>query len=301
VTYATEILQTECELAPGAPAEHSSAPAEHSAAPAAHLAALALGDPIRLGAASIHPVDEPGAIGHVIRQLQAGRGGWVVTHNLDHLRRLERDAAFAALCRSASLRVADGMPLVWASRIQGQRLPGRVAGSSLINTLSAAAAEVGMSIYLLGGNPGTAERAGEILAQRYRGLRLAGAACPAVGFEADAAYVERLKRELIAAAPDIVYVGLGSPKQERLIAELAPLLPEAWFLGVGISFSFVCGEVIRAPRWVQRAGLEWLHRLIQEPGRLFRRYLIQGLPFAARLMISALRRRVLPPRGSRGE
>jgi N-acetylglucosaminyldiphosphoundecaprenol N-acetyl-beta-D-mannosaminyltransferase len=256
-------------------------------------------DPIRLGAASIHPVDEPGAIGHVIRHLRAGRGGWVVTHNLDHLRRLERDAAFAELCRSANLRVADGMPLVWASRIQGQRLPGRVAGSSLINTLSAAAAEVGMSIYLLGGNPGTAERAGKILAQRHTGLRLSGAVCPPLGFEADAAYVEQLKQELVAAAPDIVYVGLGSPKQERLIAELAPLLPGAWFLGVGISFSFVCGEVVRAPLWVQRLGLEWLHRLAQEPGRLAKRYLLHGLPFAAKLMVSAIRRRLLPQRGSR--
>ena len=87
--------------------------------------------------------------------------------------------------------------------------------------------------------------------------------------------------ELIAARPDIVFVGLGSPKQEHVIASLRSCLPSAWWLGVGISFSFVCNRVRRAPPWMQKLGLEWVHRLWQEPGRLARRYLIDGLPFAA--------------------
>ncbi len=99
--------------------------------------------------------------------------------------------------------------------------------------------------------------------------------------------MDRIRAMLAAAAPDVVYVGLGFPKQERLIEQLRPLLPHAWFLGIGISFSFVAGEVKRAPRWMQRLGLEWTHRMVQEPGRLLKRYLIHGIPFAIRLMAGA--------------
>jgi len=91
---------------------------------------------------------------------------------------------------------------------------------------------------------------------------------------------------LTAAQPDIIFVGLGFPKQERLIETLRPLLPRSWFLGIGVSFSFVAGEIKRAPLWVQRVGLEWLHRMLQEPGRLFKRYVIHDLPFALRLFLS---------------
>jgi N-acetylglucosaminyldiphosphoundecaprenol N-acetyl-beta-D-mannosaminyltransferase len=180
---------------------------------------------------------------------------------------------------------------VWASRLQGTPLPQRVAGSALINTLSKAAGRRGFSIFLLGGNPGTAQRAGEILTSRFAGLRMAGCACPPPGFEHDPQALQMLRSRLQAAKPHIVYVALGSPKQELLTRKLAPLLPATWFLGVGISFSFVCGEVKRAPIWMQRLGLEWVHRLGQEPGRLVRRYVLEGLPFAARLLCGAIARR----------
>jgi N-acetylglucosaminyldiphosphoundecaprenol N-acetyl-beta-D-mannosaminyltransferase len=105
-----------------------------------------------------------------------------------------------------------------------------------------------------------------------------------------------LRNRLLASSPDVVFVALGSPKQERVIGELRSLLPAAWWLGIGISFSFVSGAVQRAPLWVQRLGLEWLHRLVQEPRRLARRYLVDGLPFAARLFANALVQRL---RGTR--
>src|SRR5262249_32977844 len=101
-----------------------------------------------------------------------------------------------------------------------------------------------------------------------------------VGFEKDPAQLESIRRQIVAAKPDIVYVALGFPKQELLTKYLRPALPRATFLGVGIALSFIAGEVKRAPRWAQQAGLEWLHRLVQEPRRLARRYLLQGLPFA---------------------
>jgi N-acetylglucosaminyldiphosphoundecaprenol N-acetyl-beta-D-mannosaminyltransferase len=184
------------------------------------------------------------------------------------------------------------MPLLWASRLQGTPLPERVAGSELIYTLTAAAAEAGRSVFLLGGNPGAAERAGEELRRRNPTLKLAGTRCPPFGFEKDSASVDEITGALEAARPDVVFVCLGFPKQERLIERIRARLPTAWFLGVGISLSFVCGDIRRAPRWMQRIGLEWVHRLAQEPTRLFRRYVLHDIPFAFRLIVSAAGKRL---------
>ena len=239
----------------------------------------------------IHAVSEIGAVEYILSELQAGRGGWCITPNLDHLRRLTRDRKLRALYSHAALIVADGMPLIWASRIAGTPLPERVTGSSLISSLSAAAGQQGRSIYLLGGAKGTAEQAAEVLKTQYPGVRIAGIYYPEFGFESDEAQVQKLIAHLKAANPDIVYVALGSPKQEWLIGQLRGYLPRAWWLGIGISFSFLSGHVRRAPQWMQRAGLEWLHRLSQEPRRLARRYLVHGLPFAASLFTSAIAQR----------
>ena len=242
---------------------------------------------ISLHGIKLHAIDESQAIAHVMESLDRDRGGVVVTPNLDHLRRCRIDAVFAELVSRADLAVADGMPLVWASWLKGTPLPQRVAGSNLIGTLSAAAASAGRSVYLLGGAPGTADAAGRVLQQRHPILAIAGHLCPPIGFESDPEQIRNIGDALVAASPDIVFVALGSPKQERLIAELRPRLPKAWWLGVGISFSFLTGDVKRAPRWMQRIGMEWTHRLLQEPRRLFSRYLIHGLPFAARLFAHA--------------
>jgi N-acetylglucosaminyldiphosphoundecaprenol N-acetyl-beta-D-mannosaminyltransferase len=243
---------------------------------------------IALLGVEIDAVREAQCVEHVLQELAAGRGGWVVTPNLDHLRRLVNEQSYRELCAGADLFVADGMPLVWASRLQGTPLPERVAGSDLITSLTQGAARAHRSIFLLGGDPGTAEAAGRILVQRNPGLVVRGTACPAPGFERDELALRALRTQLAEAQPDIVYVALGSPKQERLIVELRQLLPRAWWLGVGISFSFVTGDVKRASPLVRRLGLEWLHRLVQEPRRLFKRYLVHGIPFAVRLLWSSL-------------
>ena len=225
----------------------------------------------------------------IIAALGQGRGGWVVTANLDHVRRLLRERSYRDLCQGADLIVADGMPVVWAARIAGRPLPERVAGSSMVRTLSAAAAKAGRSIYLLGGDGDSCDRAAARLQQDYPGLIVAGAYSPPFGFEKDPGQMQAIRDRLIEASPDIIYVALGSPKQERLIADLRDDLPGAsgWWLGVGISFSFVTGDVRRAPIWMQKTGLEWVHRLAQEPKRLAKRYLVHGIPFAAELFVRA--------------
>jgi N-acetylglucosaminyldiphosphoundecaprenol N-acetyl-beta-D-mannosaminyltransferase len=232
----------------------------------------------------LHSITEAECVRHICDELGAGRGGMVVTPNLDHLRRYGNDVNFGALVAEAELVVADGMPLVWASRLQGTPLPERVAGSNLISSLSGAAAERGFSIYLLGGAPGTAVGAGEALRARFPSLKVVGTYCPPFGFDKDPKQMADIIQSIVAARPDVVYVALGSPKQERLIAKLRHVMPSAWWLGVGNSFSFLCGDVRRAPLWMQNIGMEWAHRLCQEPRRLFKRYLVSGVPFAGMLL-----------------
>jgi N-acetylglucosaminyldiphosphoundecaprenol N-acetyl-beta-D-mannosaminyltransferase len=239
------------------------------------------------------------AINRVLAALAEGRGGWVLTPNLHILRKFTREPQYAAWARGASLRVADGMPLIWASRLRGTPLPERVAGSELIWTLTARAARAGRSVYFLGGNPGAAEAAASHLSQQNPGLTIAGTDCPPMGFMDDPAYLSALERRLTAANPDICYVGLPNGRAEPLMERLKLALPRTWFMGVGISFSYVSGEVRHAPPWLRRIGLEWLFRLCQEPGRLGRRYLLEGLPFAGRLFASALADRLRGPQDAR--
>lgn len=238
----------------------------------------------------------------VVARAAAGRGGKLVTPNVDILRQCAQDESLRALIAGFDVVVADGMPLIWASRLRGTPLPERVAGSNLISLIAARAAERGLSVFFLGGDPGTAEEAAAVLVARHPRLQVAGSHCPPFGFERDPRALAAVEGAVRAARPDIVFTAMSFPKAERLVSELAPQLPSIWWVGVGISFSFLSGRVRRAPRWMQRSGLEWLHRLSQEPKRLGRRYLVYGVPFALRLLAGSalVRLRGAAPRETQG-
>ncbi|TCK18174.1 N-acetylglucosaminyldiphosphoundecaprenol N-acetyl-beta-D-mannosaminyltransferase [Thiogranum longum] len=227
-------------------------------------------------------------VDHVFESLSRGQGGWIITANIDHLQRYVSTPDIVDLYSHAEVIVADGTPLVWASRLLGDPLPERIAGSDLVWTLAEHAAEKGRSICLLGGAPGAAEGAAKQLLERFPNLVIAATCSPTVSEQPTEDEVEAIRKTLQAASPDIVYVAIGSPKQERLIAALRSSLPATWWIGVGVSLSFVAGHVSRAPRWVQRLGLEWVHRMLQEPERLVKRYLFNNLPFTFRLFARSL-------------
>ncbi len=242
-------------------------------------------------------VTEAQCVELILDALDEGRGGWVVTPNLDIIRQSVQQPQLAAMLARAEILVADGMPLIWASQVQNTPLPERVAGSNLISSLSAGAARRKRSLFLLGGDPGVdgapsvAEQASDILRSNNPELDIRGTYCPEFGFENDPAQMDAIVEAVKASGADIVFVALGFPKSERLTEKIRGALPNAWWIGVGISFSFLSGNVKRAPLWMQRAGLEWVHRLQQEPGRLAKRYLVHDIPFAVRLFASATRGR----------
>lgn len=243
---------------------------------------------VEIGGLKIDAITEAEVIAHVLGELQAGRGGRLAALNVDVFRGASRDADLRRLLSESTLLVPDGMPVVWAARLRGTPVPERVTGASLILTLSRAAALAGRSIYLLGGPPGVPQQAGAEMRRRYPGLIVAGADAPPFGFDSTPAGIDAVCERLAGAAPDIVFVGLGFPKQERLIARLAPAIPSSWFVGCGAAISFAADTSLRAPPWMQQAGLEWMFRLRNEPRRLAERYLVNDLPFAAQLLTSSL-------------
>ncbi|MFB4280691.1 WecB/TagA/CpsF family glycosyltransferase [Nonomuraea sp. MTCD27] len=247
---------------------------------------------VRVGAIDVMVITETELAETVAAGWRAGQGGWIVTANVDIVRAATRDPELAALVAQAQVVVADGMPVVWAGRLAGAAIRERVTGASLVFTLSERAAAEGRSVFLLGGDEGVPEEAGRVLAERYPGLRVAGAYSPPYGFDADPRHLREVAERVSATAPDLVLVGLGFPKQERVIATLRARLPAAWHLGCGAGIPMAAGQFSRAPALLQRSGGEWLHRLALEPRRLARRYLVHDMPFALRLLVQSLRIRL---------
>jgi N-acetylglucosaminyldiphosphoundecaprenol N-acetyl-beta-D-mannosaminyltransferase len=219
------------------------------------------------------------AVDRVERLARERTGGLVVTPNVDFVMKVQVDHAFRRVCQQSPLVLADGMPVVWASRLLGAPLPERVAGSDLFPLACERAAQVGQSVYLLGAREGVAERAARILQDRYPGLQVAGTHSPPLGFDRDAAASARVVELVRAAQPDLLFLALGAPKQELWYDAHRDALGVPVALGVGASIDFIAGEVQRAPSWMRRAGLEWLYRFVQEPRRLFRRYFIDDTKF----------------------
>ena len=245
---------------------------------------------VRVLGAGLDRIDRAGVARHLEDCLIEGRRCFLITANVDHLVRFQEDEMLRLAYARADLVVADGVPLLWAARLLGDRLPGRAAGSDLIFDLCAAAGRCGAGVFLLGGRPGVAERAASVLVERYPGARVAGTACPPHGFERDPEAVRALVRSVRASGADLILVGLGSPKQEVFLAEHWDDLGVKVGVGIGIALEFLAGTLRRAPVWMQSAGLEWSWRLAQEPTRLWRRYLLRDPRFLLLVVREAIGR-----------
>jgi N-acetylglucosaminyldiphosphoundecaprenol N-acetyl-beta-D-mannosaminyltransferase len=212
----------------------------------------------------------------------------VFSANVDMIVKASRNAGFAADLGAGDLVLPDGMPLLWMARCLGEALPERVAGVDLVPAIAARAAHEGLRVFLLGGADGVAARAAERLVASTPSLVVAGTLAPSMGFEAEPRARAEALDAVEAAAPEIVFVGLGAPRQERLILELRETTSAAVLVAVGGAFDMIAGDRPRAPALLQGAGLEWAWRLAQDPQRLARRYLVEDaaiVPLYARALL----------------
>ncbi len=222
--------------------------------------------------------------------LQGDRLHLVCTPNADHVVKARHDREFRDIINGADLAIPDGMAVIYASRLLGAPLRGNVAGRLLVPRLCERAAQRGWRVFFLGAAPGVAAEAARRLVARYPGLQVAGAYAPPLGFERDPRENQQAVDTVNAARPDVLLVALGAPKQEKWLARNREALEARVGIGVGGAFDIIAGRVREAPGWATRLGLEWCFRLIQEPRRLGRRYLIEDQEFVRAVLWFWLRR-----------
>lgn len=213
------------------------------------------------------------ALDRIDAMVQGRKPAYVVTPNLDHIVTIERDAYFREAYAQADLILADGKPLLWIAKARKTPIREKISGSDLFPRLAELAANNGYTMFFLGAGEGIAAQAAEKLKKQYPGLRIAGCYAPPIGFEQDRSAVHEIIQRVQTATPDILIVGLGTPKQEKFLYRYYKQMGVPVSLGLGASFDFVAGNRKRAPRWMSEHGLEWLYRTLQEPKRLAGRYI----------------------------
>jgi N-acetylglucosaminyldiphosphoundecaprenol N-acetyl-beta-D-mannosaminyltransferase len=244
---------------------------------------------VDFGPIHTHAVSIGEAVDIIAERAASGEGGFVLTPNVDHLAISLRDAEFAEAYRRCFLSLADGMPLVLMSRLLGLPLRHKVSGSDLFEPLMARCARDGLPVFFLGATPAACEAATRRLCATFPTLRVTGSDSSTFDLNVDADHALAVLRRARDTGARLIVVCLPPSKQimlSRFEKEYGPAVG----IGAGSALSFYVGEVKRAPRWMSRSGLEWLHRLSQEPRRLWRRYLLEAAPVLPVLVRMALGR-----------
>jgi N-acetylglucosaminyldiphosphoundecaprenol N-acetyl-beta-D-mannosaminyltransferase len=230
------------------------------------------------------------AIERIEVDLLADLGGAALTPNLDILRQFRQSPELQTAMEQIEVLVADGVPLVWASSIQGTPIPARITGTDMLYGATELVAKLGRKLFIAGGKPDQGPRAAEKLRSLYPGLQVQAHPCFVRPGPLEPQITE-LARALEDSEPAIVLIALPFAAQIGVVAAMRGRLPKTWFIGIGSSCDFVNGDRPRAPLWLQHAGLEWAHRVAHEP-KMARRYLVDGLPFAAELGAHVVRVRL---------
>lgn len=230
------------------------------------------------------------AVSTILEWVTHRNAQYICVRDVHGIMRAQDDPALMAIHYSAGLITPDGMPLAWTLKARGYRDAERVCGADLVAALCKASVPEGTRHYLYGGKPGVAERMAAKLTEMYPGLHIIGSSTPPfrqLTLEEDEAVVA----EIAAMQPDVVWIGLSTPKQEYWMRDHVGRIPGATLIGIGAAFDFYAGDVKRAPRWMQQSGTEWLHRLASEPKRLWRRYLV----LAPKFVMQAAREKMRQP------
>jgi N-acetylglucosaminyldiphosphoundecaprenol N-acetyl-beta-D-mannosaminyltransferase len=236
---------------------------------------------VRIGEIQMDPLTLAEAVDAIEALVVAGRGGTVFTPNVDHFVLAAEDARFRAAYRDTDLSLVDGTPVLWAARALGSPLPEKVSGSDLLLPVVERGAKRGWRVFLLGAAPGVAERVKAVVEASHPGARVVGTCSPSIDLARPISEQMDIVDAVRATRPDVLFLALGSPKQEIWAHRIRETVKPAVVVGVGASFDFVAGTAKRSPRWISGAGFEWLYRLGHEPRRLWRRYLVRDPRFAA--------------------
>lgn len=225
-----------------------------------------------LGKISVNTYTQQEALKAIELLVRANNGGMVFTPNVDHVVLAEDDESFAKAYNNANICLADGMPIVWASYFLGNKILERVSGSDLLLPLMRRAYENDWSVYFLGSSEAVLKKTIRKLSDKFPSFNIVGHLSPIVSANPSWTEVELIVKNIAQLKPQLIIVCLGAPKQELFINKAIGFLPNSVMLGLGASCDFFVGDIKRAPKLMQRVGLEWLYRFIQEPRRLFKRY-----------------------------
>jgi N-acetylglucosaminyldiphosphoundecaprenol N-acetyl-beta-D-mannosaminyltransferase len=242
----------------------------------------------------VDAIDMAAALAHVARALDEGRKGYVCVAGVHGVMEAQRSADVAAIYADAEMTIPDGMPLVWVGRWQGHRAMERVTGPDVMLAIFRRREFAEVTHYLYGGVEGVVEELRAKFTAQFPWVRIVGARTPPF-HDLTAAEQAELIGEIAELKPDIVWVGLGCPKQEAFMARFLPLLDTKLMFGVGAAFDFHAGRIRDCADWIKRAGLQWLHRLLQDPRRLWKRYLRNNPAFLWHIALQLTGLRRYPP------
>jgi N-acetylglucosaminyldiphosphoundecaprenol N-acetyl-beta-D-mannosaminyltransferase len=234
---------------------------------------------VPLGSLYAHRVTLDQAMVLILEQVRSGQGGYIVTPNVDHVCVAAKNADFHRAHRNAFLSLADSTPLMWLAAACGRSLPEKLSGSDLIEPICALAAAHGLSVGLLGAMTSASEKAQAELLRQNPTLRIVARETPGYGPAPRQGNVEKVLGEALQrvkdAQPDILFVAMGTPNQELFLHEFEEYFGSTLMCGIGAGLDFLAGHKVRAPKSLQKLGLEWVVRLLQEPSRMWRRYLVR--------------------------
>ena len=217
------------------------------------------------------------AVSHIEKCILTRHIGQIIEPNVDQIVRFEWDDYLKKICRECELILVDGHPLIWIANLYHRPFQEKICGSDLVPILCKMANEKGYSIFLLGAAPGVADIAAANLKKVYPKLKVAGTYSPPIGFEKSVDEIEKINQILLKSEADMLFVGMGVPKQEIFIYENMHKYQIPMSFSVGGTIDFIAGVQKRAPVWMRKTGLEWLYRFICNPKRMFKRYFIDDL------------------------
>ncbi|MBT8143950.1 MAG: WecB/TagA/CpsF family glycosyltransferase [Gammaproteobacteria bacterium] len=236
----------------------------------------------------VHALNMDSAVAALADAVTEGRKGYVCVTGVHGIMEAQGDEQLRQILNGSFLTTPDGMPTVWIGRSTGHKAMRRVYGPELMLQVCQASVAAGWTHYFYGGNEGVADELKQRLQQRYPGLQVVGTYTPPFR-PLNESEEQALIDDVAAKRPDFFWVGLSTPKQERFMADYIDRLDTTVMLGVGAAFDIHTDRVREAPGWIQTAGLQWLHRLAQEPSRLGPRYLVNNPKFVAKYLMTRLK------------